>query len=123
VNGHEQVKKYRELEIKTSSPQGLILLLYNGVIRFLNEAKAKVEEKNWEEANKFLVKGQKIISELMVSLNLKMGDFTKGWHSLYVYMHQRLIEANLKKEVEPIEEVLELIIPLRNSWIQIMKSK
>ena len=123
MNGHEQVKKYRELEIKTSSSQGLILLLYNGVIRFLNEAKAKIEEKNWEEANKFLIKGQKVISELMVSLNLKIGDFTKDWYSLYAYMHQRLIEANLKKEVEPIEEVLELIIPLRNSWIQIMKSK
>lgn len=123
MSGQDQLRKYQELEIKTSSPERLILLLYDGAIRFLNQAKRKIEEKNWQESNKLLIKGQRIISELMASLDLKVADFTKDWHSLYAYMHQRLIEANLKKDAEPVEEVLQLIISLRDSWAQIMKSR
>lgn len=122
MSGQDQLRKYQELEVKTSSPERLVLLLYDGAIRFLNEAKRKIEEKNWEESNKLLIKGQRIISELMTSLDLEVADFTRGWYSLYDYMHQRLIEANLKKDAEPVEEVLQLIIPLRDSWAQIMSS-
>lgn len=123
MSGQDQLRKYQELEIKTSSPEKLVLLLYDGVIRFLNQAERKIEEKNWQESNKLLIKGQRIISELMTSLDLRVADFTKGWYSLYDYMHQRLIEANLKKDVQPVKEVLQLIIPLRDSWAQIISSK
>lgn len=115
------LKKYREMEIKTSSPAKLILILYNEAIKCLNRAKEKIKVKNVEESNDLLIRAQKIIRELMCSLNLKVGEMATRWYSLYEYIYYRLIQANLQKDVQVIDEVLDLLKPLRDAWIKAME--
>ena len=115
------LKKYREMEIKTSSPAKLILILYNEAIKCLNRAKEKIKVKNVEESNDLLIRAQKIIRELMCSLNLKVGEMATRWYSLYEYIYYRLIQANLRKDVQIIDEALDLLKPLRDAWIKAME--
>jgi len=115
------LKKYREMEIKTSSPAKLILILYNEAIKCLNRAKEKVKVKNVEESNDLLIRAQKIIRELMCSLNLKIGEMATRWYSLYEYIYYRLIQANLQKDIQVIDEALDLLKPLRDAWIKAME--
>jgi len=115
------LKKYREMEIKTSSPAKLILILYNEAIKCLNRAKEKIKVKNVEESNDLLIRAQKIIRELMCSLNLKIGEMATRWYSLYEYIYYRLIQANLQKDVQVIDEALDLLKPLRDAWIKAME--
>lgn len=115
------LRKYREMEIKTSPPEKLILLLYDEVIKSLNQAKEKISTKDIEKSNNLLVKAQKIIRELMCSLNLEVGEIATRWYSLYEYIHYRLIQANLQKNTEIIEEALELLKPLREAWSKAME--
>jgi len=115
------LKKYREMEIKTSSPAKLILILYNEAIKCLNRAKEKIKAKNVEESNDLLIRAQKIIRELMCSLNLKIGEMATRWYSLYEYIYYRLIQANLQKDVQIIDEALDLLKPLRDAWIKAME--
>ena len=112
MNPADVLNKYREMEIQTSSPQQLILLLYDEAIKCLKKAKIKVEDEDMEETNQLLLKTEKIIGELMSSLNLEVGKVATGWFSLYEYMHWRLIQANLERKSELIQEVLLLLQPL-----------
>ncbi len=121
MNPADVLNKYREMEIQTSSPQQLILLLYDEAIKCLKKAKIKVEDEDMEETNQLLLKTEKIIGELMSSLNLEVGKVAAGWFSLYEYMHWRLIQANLERKSELIQEVLLLLQPLREAWIKAME--
>lgn len=121
MNRLDLLKKYQEMEIKTSSPEKLILLLYDEAIKCLNQAKTKVESKDIEGSNRLLLKTQKIIRELMCSLNLEVGEISICLFNLYEYIYQRLIQANIEKNPQIIEEVLSLLKPLREAWIKAME--
>jgi len=120
MNPTSLLKKYKEMEIQTSSPEKLILILYNGAIKFLNQAKTKMREENIEESSRLLLKAEKIVRELMFSLDLKRGKFVVHWYNLYGYIYGKLIEANLEKNVEAVDEAISLLTPLRDSWAQII---
>lgn len=120
MNPTNLLKKYKDMEIQTSSPEKLILLLYNGAIKFLNQAKIKMREENIEESSRLLLKAEKIVRELMCSLDLKRGKFVVSWYSLYGYIYGRLVEANLEKKVEIVDEAIGLLTPLRDSWAKII---
>jgi len=109
------------MQIQTSSPEKLILLLYDEVIKCLQQVKTKIKDKNLEESNLLLIKAQRIIRELMRSLNIEMGEISIRWYSLYDYIHQRLVQANLEKNSQIIEEALSLIKPLRDAWNKAME--
>lgn len=119
MNGVDLFKKYQEMEIQTSSAGKLILLLYDEAIKCLNQTKAEGE--NIEETNHLLLKTQKIIRELMCSLNLGMGEISTRWYSLYEYIYQKLIQANIERNPQIVEEVLSLLQPLREAWIKAME--
>ena len=109
--------QYKNTQIQTATPGQLILLLYEGGIKFCKLAKLSIEEKNIMNANNYIIKIQDIVSELMSSLDMKSGiDIANNLYSLYDYMLSRLIDANIKKEVEPVEEVQKLLEELRDSW-------
>lgn len=115
------LKKYQEMEILTSSPAKLILVLYDELIKCLNLAKEEMSVKNIEESHNLLIKSQRIIRELMCSLNLKAGEIAVNLYRLYEYMHYRLVQANLEKDIQMVEEVIDLIKPLREAWIKAME--
>ncbi|MCS7233738.1 MAG: flagellar export chaperone FliS [Synergistetes bacterium] len=118
MNVYEQ---YKQTQVQTAKPEQLLLMLYDGAINFLKKAKKAIEDKNIPEAHTFLIKTQDIIIELMVSLNMEVGEIAMNLFRLYEYMHYRLVEANVNKDVKPVDEVLKMLQDLRDAWDMAIK--
>ncbi|MCD6363809.1 MAG: flagellar export chaperone FliS [Synergistetes bacterium] len=114
-------EQYRQMQIQTAKPEQLLLMLYDGAINFLKKAKVAIEEKNIEEAHTSLIRAQDILAELMSSLNMDVGEIALNLFRLYEYMHYRLVEANVRKDIEPIDEVLGLFQGLKEAWEEAIK--
>ncbi len=112
--------QYKESSIKTSTPEELTLMLYNGLVKFLMQAQNAIETNNIEKANNSILRAQAIIKEFQATLDMNY-EVSEGLDSLYDYMYRRLIEANLKKDVSIIEEILGYSKELRDTWAQAMK--
>ncbi len=115
-----QRNKYLETAVQTATPAQLLIMLYDGAIRFCRMAIESIRQNNYEEANRNLTKAQDIILEFAVTLD-KNSPVADGLLKLYDYFVFRLIEANTKKMVEPVEEVLNYLVDLRQTWIQAAK--
>lgn len=108
---------YKTQQIQTASKEQILVMLYEGAIRFLNLAKAGHEEGNIEKFHNNLMKTQRIIMEFMSTLDVDMGgEMAKNLFKLYEYLHYRLIQANLKKDVTMIDEVLVHLRELKSTW-------
>lgn len=108
---------YKKAAVTTKDQGTLILMLYDGTIRFLKIASNKIRGDDLEGAHNSITKAKNIISELMTSLNTeKSGRVGASLKSLYVYMFNRLIDANIQKKVEYIDEVCDLMVELREGW-------
>ncbi|MDN5316586.1 MAG: flagellar secretion chaperone FliS [Thermoanaerobacterium sp.] len=99
----------------TASPEELVMMLYNGIIRFVNEAKQAIDDKNIERAHNSITRAQDIVLELMSTLDMQY-DISKNLYSIYDYISRRLIEANLKKDKVALDEVESLVSDLKDTW-------
>lgn len=112
--------QYQESAIFTSTPEELTLMLYNGAVKFIKLSQIGIEEKNYERVNTNIIKAQNIFDELTASLDMQY-DISKNLQSLYEYFNRRLVEANIKKDNEILNEVLKFTEDLRDTWSQAMK--
>jgi flagellar protein FliS len=98
---------YQQNSVNTASKEKLMLMLFDGLVKFIKQGISSIEDKNPVQANINLVKAQNIIREFMVTLDLKLGgDMANGLMKLYDYMYRRLVEANIKKDAAIATEVL-----------------
>jgi flagellar secretion chaperone FliS len=111
---------YQNNAISTASPGELTLMLYNGCLKFINLARKAIEEKNIEEKNINLQKAQKIINELMVTLNMEY-EVAKNMMIMYDYIYRRLIEANIKNDIAILDEVEGFVTEFRDTWKQVIQ--
>lgn len=111
---------YQQNSVTTASPGELTLMLYNGCLKFINLAKNGIENKDFESKNTNILKAQKIIKELMVTLNMDL-EVSKNMMSLYEYINHRLIEANIKNDVAILHEVELFVIEFRDTWKQVIQ--
>ncbi|WP_223701311.1 flagellar export chaperone FliS [Sutcliffiella deserti] len=112
---------YQQNSVSTASPGELTLMLYNGCLKFMRLAKKGIEEKNLELKNTNLIKAQKIIQELMVTLDTSQ-EVGKSMMAMYDYMNRRLIDANLKNDTEIVVEVEALMTEFRDTWKQVIQT-
>lgn len=110
---------YKRQQILTATPEALTLMLYNGALRFMTEGREALEKKNFEEANISLQKAQNIITEFRVTLNMEY-EIAHQLMPLYNYVYDRLVEANLKSDVDKIDEAKHIITELRDAWAKAM---
>lgn len=110
---------YANTKIQTATPAQLTLMLYDGAIKFCNLAIAAVENKEIEKANTNIKKVEAIIAEFRATLNFKY-PVAKDFDNVYEYLAGRLLEANLKKDKEILEEVLTHLRAMRDTWIEVM---
>ena len=108
-------QSYQQNSVNTASPGELTLMLYNGCLKFITMGKKAIVNKNIQEKNKNLIKAQKIIQELMVTLNMEL-SVSKDLMSMYDYLNRRLIDANLKSDVAILEEVEGFVRDFRDTW-------
>ena len=119
-NSNAAYQQYQNNMINTASPQELTLMLYNGLIKFLNLSIQGMEEKSIEKTSNNLVKAQNIIQEFMSTLDMNY-EVSNGLLALYDYMNNRLVDANIKKDKAVVEEVRGFAEDLRDTWTQAMK--
>ena len=94
-------------------------MLYNGAIQFLNIAKKAMEEKNIQEIHNNIIGAQKIIREFQATLDMENGgELAQRLYGLYAYLHKKLVNANINKNMEDLEEVLVHMKDLRDTWAQ-----
>ena len=117
MNAAEQ---YRRQQILNAPAEQLTLMLYNGCLKFIDDGKAALEEKNFEEANVQLQKAQRIISEFRLTLNMDY-DISHQLFMLYNYIYDRLVEGNIKSDMAQIDEARGIISELRDAWLEAMK--
>lgn len=111
---------YKQSAIMTASPEELTLMLYNGLVRFIMAAQKAIDDKDIEKAHESIVRADDIIVEFRSTLDMQY-ELSQGLAMMYEYMSDRLIEANLTKDKEILEEVLHFARDLRDTWSQAMK--
>ena len=115
---------YKENEISTMSQGKLIIMLYEGAIKFLTIAIENMTPRKYEIVNRNILKTQDIISELMTSLNMDDGGkIANDLLSIYIYIKKRLIEANIEKNTKILQEVIKLLAELKSAWEEIQKKE
>lgn len=111
------VNKYKQTSVTTSNRGQILLLLYEGCIRFCKQAIEATKAKNYAEKGKFILKIQDIINELTVTLDHNQGgEISKELERLYNYMIEQITEANIKNDPKPLEIVLKLLETLHEGW-------
>ena len=101
-------------------PAELTLMLYDGAIKFCNIAIMAIEKNDVMKAHTYIVKTENIIEEFQATLNHKY-PVAKDFDNVYKYIYNRLIEANVKKDKDILEEVLVHLRTLRDTWKEVMK--
>lgn len=113
-------QSYQQNSVNTASSGELTLMLYNGCLKFIHQAKKAIEEKNIEMKNTNIQKAQSIIQELMVTLNMDI-EVSKNMMSLYDFMNRRLMEANIKNDASILDEVEGLVTEFRDTWKEVIQ--
>lgn len=111
---------YKNQQMMTSSPEQLTLMLYNGALRFLNESISAVEQGDIQKAHNANLRVQDIVRELVLTLDMSY-EISKNWARLYEYTEYCLIQGNIKKDVEQLQQAKNVLQELRDAWIGAMK--
>ena len=123
-SGYKQHNQYNQVQIKTANKGKLIVMLYQGAIRFMNRALLLLEKKDMEGKGNSLIRAQDIILELLYSLDrslLDQGDeLALNLQRLYLYSYRRLVHANVHMDTEAIDEVIKLMQNLLPAWEQVV---
>lgn len=110
---------YQSSKVNTASPGELTLMLYNGCLKFIKAAKLDMDANRIEGKNTNIQKAQNIVKELMVTLNMDV-NLSGNLMSMYDFMMNRLVEANIKNNPALLDEVEELMIELRDTWKEVI---
>nr|WP_300095269.1 flagellar export chaperone FliS [Sedimentibacter sp.] len=112
--------QYKQNSIYTASPEELTLMLYNGLVKFLMQAQAACEKKEIEKTHNSIKRAQDILTEFRETLDRKY-PIAENLDALYDYMYRRLVDANIAKDAEIVDEVLGIAKELRDTWSQAIK--
>ncbi|WP_079506689.1 flagellar export chaperone FliS [Mesobacillus jeotgali] len=113
-------QSYQQNSVNTASPGELTLMLYNGCLKFINLAKHAIETEDIQAKNTNIQKAQKIVQELMVTLNMNL-ELSQNMMPIYDFMNRRLIDANIKNDTAILEEVEDLVTDFRDTWKQVIQ--
>jgi flagellar protein FliS len=113
--------RYMEMQVQTAPAENLVLMLYDGALRFARQAQVSLAEGRMQDAHNDLTRAQDILGELMGSLNMDAGEVAHNLFKLYEFIQYRLIVANVRKSAEPIDDVLQLLGDLRATWAEAIR--
>ena len=117
----QAARVYMETQITTTSQGQVLIMLYDGAIKFLNQAKERIDAKDYVNKGKLISCAIDIINELASSLNPeKGGALAENLNQLYFYCNKRLFMANSRMDTVPIDEVIKILGGIRSAYAQIM---
>jgi flagellar protein FliS len=112
---------YTKVDVETASQGKLIVMLFNGAIKRAEEAKRQLEKGKRQEVHNNLIRAQDILAELRGALDMKTGEIARNLDRLYEYMQHLLVQANIHKKSEPIDECVEHMTALRDTWDEVFR--
>lgn len=112
--------QYNNSKVLTASPAELTLMLYEGSIKFCNIAILAIEQNDIPKAHTNIVKAEKIVDYLRSTLDMRY-EVAKDFERVYVYLQRRLVEGNVSKDAEVIDEVRTHLRSMRDTWKQVME--
>lgn len=112
--------QYNNSKVLTATPAELTLMLYEGAIKFCNMAILAVEQKDIEKAHLNIVKTEKIIDHFRITLDMKY-PVAQDFERVYSYLSRRLVQANISKDKEILEEVCGHLRTMRDTWKEVMR--
>ncbi|WP_282154556.1 flagellar export chaperone FliS [Cytobacillus gottheilii] len=115
-------QKYQQTSVNTASPAELSLMLYNGCLKFMSQAKQAIEQKNIEKKNEYIQRAQMIIQEFMVTLNRDVA-MSEDLMRLYDFIFRKLVDANTHSDLTALKEAEEMVLDLRNTWKEMMQNQ
>ena len=119
-NRKNAVDKYKHQSIMTASPEELTLMLYNECLKCISRGKNSIEKKDIPGKNEALKKAQKIIKHLDATLDMKI-PISMEFKKMYDYIHTLLMQANIKNDIEKLDQAYGLVVEFRDTWHQAMK--
>lgn len=111
---------YRQTQVSTASQGELLIMLFDGAIRFAKQGQEHMEKGEIEQANLRLIRAQDIVNELILSLDLEVGELAQSLLQLYTYIYDLLVQANVKKSPEKVDEAVNMLTELRDTWEQVV---
>ncbi len=119
-NSANAYKTYEENNVTTADSGKLLLMLYDGSIKFCRFAEIALQEEDNTLKNYYLIRVQTIVEELMVTLNMSAGEIAEDLNALYSFMLSELIQVNIKNDIEKLKIIREMLEELRETWSRIM---
>ncbi len=114
-------QKYKQQGVLTANPVELVVMLYDGCIKQIKIACLSIEEKDFEKANDSLQKAQRILMELINSLDLRY-SIGNDLFALYEFMLNELAQGNANKDIKALSDIVRLLSELRDSWATLSKN-
>jgi len=117
----DKVNPYLKTQILTASREQLQLMLFDGIIRFAEQAKRAIADRDYEVTHHFIGRSQKILLELISALRPEVHpDLCKNLSGLYGYVYRQLLRANVKKDPDAVDEALRVVRVLRDAWAELL---
>jgi flagellar protein FliS len=114
--GANAYNAYKNNSVNYASKDQLLLMLLDGAVKFSKIARQAILDKEIVKSHENLVKTQDIFIELMISLDQSAGEWAKDIYKVYEFIKEKLFEANIKKDVKILDEVIPLIEEVKNIW-------
>jgi flagellar protein FliS len=111
------IAAYRENSVTTQPKGRLVVMLYEGAIKFLRQAMLEMDRQDPAAKGQFIVRALDVITELDCSLDMEAGgEIAKSLRSLYAFMRRHLCEANIHQDARKIQDVIRLLEDLLEAW-------
>lgn len=110
-------QNYKQQSVMTMTPGEMLTMLYDEIVKQLNTGKIAIRNKDLAATNQALQKAQRILSHLIKTLDDSY-PVSQNLSSLYDYFKKQIIQANIKKDVSPLDEIIPMIIDLRDTYVQ-----
>jgi flagellar secretion chaperone FliS len=110
---------YQQQSILTATPGRLVVMLYDGAVRFFFQGAVAMREGNRALADEKLRRGEAIVDHLLETLDMSAGEVASNLEGIYVFCKRLLMEARAERDAAKVDKVRELLGELRESWAQI----
>ena len=116
----KHVFEYRKQAVNGASPLQLVIMLYDGALRFMEAGRHAIAARDIERQNTNLQKAQRIISELTSCLDMaRGGEVAQNLFALYTFCYNQLVAANVEDRADLVDQAMKIMSELRESWVQL----
>ena len=119
MNPYDAKRAYTESSVLTAPPERLVVMLYDGAIRFLSQAAVALRAQNGRVFLDRVQRGEAIITELNLTLDMRQGEVAERLRSIYQFCNMHLAAATMEGDPSKVDDVIRLLGELREAWQQI----